>query len=181
MNLHSELLVGSFIGLLVYAAVYDYRFHKIRNWLVLSVLIIGVIVQWQLAAVDGIFQAVGGIVVGFAAFIPLYIKKAMAAGDVKLMAAVGATLGYSYILYAVAATLVAGAVLAILMIVFKGEIGDFLNRWVIMTRHFIYTRKILWLKPKQGSVAAGYFPYAAAIACGSLVTLWFSSLRPALG
>lgn len=173
-------MLYAFSACLLFSAIYDYFFRKIRNWLVLLVLIIGVVFQWRINAAAGIYKSLGGILLGFAAFLPFYARKAMAAGDVKLMAAVGATLGYSYILYAVAATLVAGGVLAILTIAFKGELGDFFRRWFIMARHFAYTRKILWVQPAQGSVAAGYFPYAAAIACGSLITLWFSSIRPAL-
>ena len=33
--------------------------------------------QWKISAVDGVFQALGGILLGFAAFLPFYARKAI--------------------------------------------------------------------------------------------------------
>ena len=63
----------------------------------------------------GLLSAVTGLIVGLAALFPLYLLRAMGAGDVKLMMMVGAFLGPLQTLGVVVLTFAAGGVLAIAM------------------------------------------------------------------
>lgn len=73
------------------AALSDHRDLKISNRLTVPLLIAAVTFHWT--AGSGLFFTMSGAVVGFSAFILLYAAGGMGAGDVKLMAAIGAWIG----------------------------------------------------------------------------------------
>jgi len=86
---------GVLLLLLVAAAVSDYRTFKIPNWLTgsgtLFALAYNSIVHPAMHA-DWTW-APAGMLLGFGAMVPMYALRVMGAGDVKLMAMVGAFLG----------------------------------------------------------------------------------------
>jgi len=84
------------LALVLAAAVYDVRYRRIPNWLSLAGVLIGVALN---AFLDqgrrGMFVAsMLGLAIAFIVYFGLYALHAMGAGDVKLMAAVGAIVGW---------------------------------------------------------------------------------------
>ena len=72
------------------AGVYDILYRRIPNWLVLPCWVVGFVVNGYLAGWAGIKTAALGFGLSMLICVPLYVVKARAAGDVKLMAAIGA-------------------------------------------------------------------------------------------
>src|SRR5206468_6742745 len=79
--------------LVLVAAVYDLRFRRIPNWLNLSGIILGFGLNAFLFQWSGTAKAGEGMLLAVAVYLPLYVLRGMGAGDVKLMAAVGALVG----------------------------------------------------------------------------------------
>ncbi len=77
--------------LLLQAAITDLAWRRIPNLLVLGGLLLAFALRWQLGL--SLLQALAGMAAGGLLFLPLYLRRAMAAGDVKLMAMVGAFTG----------------------------------------------------------------------------------------
>jgi prepilin peptidase CpaA len=75
------------------AAVTDVRTFRIPNWLSLPLLFSGILYHSVNAGVHGLGASLLGALVGFGLLLPFFIAGGMGAGDVKLMAAVGAWLG----------------------------------------------------------------------------------------
>jgi len=82
------------------AAVFDVRFRRIPNWLTLSGVILGIVLNAFLNSsgerwFDGYNwrSSLAGFGLASLIYFPLYLLRAMGAGDVKLMAAVGAIIG----------------------------------------------------------------------------------------
>lgn len=75
------------------AGIYDLRFRRIPNWLNVSGVIAGLLMNAALFSGHGLAQAGLGIACALLIYVPLYLVRGMGAGDVKLMAAVGAIAG----------------------------------------------------------------------------------------
>jgi prepilin peptidase CpaA len=94
----------------------DYRRHRVPNWLNAAVLGTGLATQSLFSGWTGLQHAFVGVLVGFAPLMLLWLMKAMGAGDVKFMAAVGAWLGPRLTLSALVFGGLAGGVMALGMI-----------------------------------------------------------------
>jgi prepilin peptidase CpaA len=125
----------------------------------------------------GVLFALGGMAVGLAALLPAYVFRVMGAGDVKLMAMVGAFLGASATVGAVLATLVAGGVLAIALTVWSGHLVRMLRNVAAVSRGTVLTLAtgVTGLTVHDGP-SAGKMPYGLAIAVGSIAYLVLSQL-----
>jgi len=166
--------------LVVVAAVTDLAIRKIPNLLLLAAWCGVFGVHLSGATPPGsAAAALGGALVGFALFIPLYALRGMAAGDVKLMATVGLFFGPGQALHACILAWCAGGVMALLIILATG-------RWQLA---WVGLRKLLLaLLPLPVLVrlrvapapegappqSAGSMPYGLAIA---LSALWLLAQR----
>ncbi|CAG4882908.1 Prepilin peptidase CpaA [Georgfuchsia toluolica] len=158
--------------LLTAAAVYDYRFQRIPNWLVLSGALFGVIYNTVLppSPHDTILFPLTGLGLGLLLFLPLYLIHAMGAGDVKLLAMVGAILGPGDTFRAALATMIVGGVLAILFVLVRGKA-------LRMLQNLVSLFQLGFLSVARGSkpdlqieagMSAGRLPYGVPIALGTI-------------
>src|ERR1700689_1112140 len=85
-----QILLGILVAI---AAVFDIRYRRIPNWLVLAGIIFGFAWNVYSSGWSGLGHAAAGLGLGFALYFPLYLLRARGAGDVKLLAAVGAITG----------------------------------------------------------------------------------------
>ena len=106
--------------LAILAAVWDLRWRRIPNWLTLPGIVLGLALSWFLE-VPGIWQSLQGLGVAFAVYFFLYVLRGMGAGDVKLMAAVGATAGLANWLGILFLTALIGGATGILMVAANGR------------------------------------------------------------
>ena len=105
------LSTGILLSLLAAATLADFAHRRIPNLIVLAGLVLGVGLNALLPEGFGLFNpyapgglglaaALGGALVGGGLLLPLYALRAMGAGDVKLMAMVGAFLSPGQALWA---------------------------------------------------------------------------------
>jgi len=157
--------------LLLFAAIADYRSRRIPNQIVLlgiSFAMIDQCVRWPL--LEGPLFVVGGLVVGLGLFLPLYLLRAMGAGDVKLLAMVGAFLGPTDTFRVALATMIIGGVMAIVFVVLKGTVGRLAQNLrslfqVGLLDVLVGRAPDLQLAP---SLSAGRLPYGVAISAGTM-------------
>lgn len=163
---------GALMAMLLIAAVIDIRIGRIPNWLVLIGTIYALTYNafYPIYPRDmGLLIALGGLTVGFGALLPGYLLRVLGAGDVKLMAMVGAFLGIWGAVEAVLASLIAGGLLALALAAYSG-------RLVHMSRNvaIVLSGTLLKLSTGRGGLAlqsgtsAGRMPYGVAIAAGTI-------------
>jgi len=181
-SLLSEFLLIALLLLLITAVIIDIRQHRIPNLLCLSFIIVGVTLQSYSAGWEGVLRSIGGMLCGLALFLPLYICKGMGAGDVKMMAALGAILGPFSTLIAAGFTLVLGGILAIILLLYHfisqqklHYLIEEIKNYLTTLKLLIYTRK--YYPPKYSEVITTLrFPYALAISGGAFIVLTQQSL-----
>jgi len=162
-------------GLLAAAVWHDVRRRRIPNRLVFSGALLGVLLNsLALPGVTpaGTWLALGGMAVGLGLLLPMYAMKALGAGDVKLMAMVGAFLGPRPVVFAVLCSLLAGGVLALAVALCQGTLRQAMaNAWQLLLQG--------WLRAAAGevpqvdapAVPGGSLPYAIAITAGTAIWL----------
>src|SRR6478609_3146132 len=121
---------------LVVAAVIDGLKLKVPNWITFPMIISGWIYSAAFspyAGWEGLTYSLLGTAVGLALLLPAYAIGGMGAGDVKLLAGVGAWVHSMDTFYAFCATAVIGAVLAVgMVLVRKGWNKHYAQFWVIL-------------------------------------------------
>jgi prepilin peptidase CpaA len=101
---------------LIVAAWIDGRQLRVPNWITFPMVFSGLAYNLWVGGWDGMSAGLYGMVVGLACLLPLYSVGGMGAGDVKLMAGVGAWLGASITFSAFCVSAVVGAVMAVWMV-----------------------------------------------------------------
>lgn len=163
LTLHPALTILVTVSLA--AAVWrDATKHRIDNWITFPGAMLAVGLQIYFSGPGGAVDALVGLVVGLAVLMPFYVLHGMAAGDVKLMAAIGACLGPSLAFWAAAYALIAGAVLAAGVLAIRGELGRGVTHMSRQAWAYAWTR--VWVPGESTTVLAQRFPYATAIAAG---------------
>lgn len=115
--------------LLVVASVSDYRTYRIPNWLTFGGAAFALVYKTVIAVSppSAFLLAFGGLFLGFLVMLPAYALGVMGAGDVKLMAMVGAFLGVHETLQAVLFAFIVGGIAALGFAFFKGKLGRMLH------------------------------------------------------
>ncbi|WP_018609017.1 A24 family peptidase [Uliginosibacterium gangwonense] len=176
----ATLLAWMLLPLLLVLAVWsDILTRKIPNWLVVCGLISGCACNIFITSGRGLFMedsggigfghAVLGVLVGGAIPLILYAMRVMGAGDVKLLAAVGAFLGPWQVIGAVLLTFLSGGVLALLVASASGVMTSVLSNLRLMTLYMLVGRRAGF---SIGDVeTTGRLPYAVAIFCGTTLQI----------
>ncbi|MGH8570106.1 MAG: A24 family peptidase [Gammaproteobacteria bacterium] len=165
----SPLFQGQIAVMLVLAGYLDTRYHRIPNGVTLGGAVAGLVLQSYFGGFEALGSGLLGLAAGFALFIPFYVRGAMGAGDVKLMAAVGAFLGPSATLLAAALTLIVGGFMAVAILLRYRGLGQLARRYLTTLNFLAVTGTVNHAGPREGEAAARRFPYALAIGLG---TLW---------
>jgi len=158
------------LTVLLLAAVYtDLASRKIPNRLVYSGLGVAIVCQTMLSSGMGLWVSLQGMGLGLAMFLPMYFLRAMGAGDVKLMAMVGAFVGPKLIIGATLVTLIAGGVMAVMATLWKHEFWKLIENLKVMFLGSMTKLAAGQLPvPDQPTASVGKLPYALAIAAGTL-------------
>jgi prepilin peptidase CpaA len=147
------------------SVVTDLRSRRIPDAVTLPATGLLLLARLLLTGWDGLFgMAVGvvGALAGWAVFRGIAWCGGMGLGDVKLMAAVGAALGWPLVLRALLFTAIAGGVQALVVAVGAGRLGPALRgAGALLLRGHGSTRR--GTAPERGLAV----PYAVAIAAGT--------------
>jgi prepilin peptidase CpaA len=158
---------------LIVAAVIDGLKLKVPNWITFPMIISGWIYSVafsDFAGWDGLMYSILGTVVGLALLLPAYAIGGMGAGDVKLLAGVGAWVWSTTTLYAFAVSALVGGIIAVLMVLFR-------RKWFKHQAQFwMICNEILTVKDpeKLAAIAAErkpsmmLLPYGIPIAIGTI-------------
>ena len=158
---------------LIIAAIIDGLKLKVPNWITFPMIMSGWIYSATLspyAGWEGLVYSLIGTVVGLALLLPLYAIGGMGAGDVKLLAGIGAWVWGMVTLYAFAVSAVVGGIIAVLMVLSRR------NWFKHKAQFWMICNEILTVKDpeKLAAIAAErkptmmLLPYGIPIAIGTI-------------
>ncbi len=177
LNLFKNPLILGVAIMLIVAAISDLNTRKIPNSLIVFGLVASLVCQEVALQGAGTLNWLAGVAVGFVCFIPLYVLRGMAAGDVKLMMAVGGFLGYPLIFKAVACVFISGGVMALIFILAKGRLRLLTKNMRVMWNDF-YIKATSGVNVADDYVmknSVGRMPYALAIAIGTAIAVYLQA------
>ena len=158
--------------MLALACITDLRTRRIPNALTFSSTAAALLFHAVTGGVNAAAWSLAGCVLGVLLFFPMFALRGMGAGDVKLLAAVGAWLGPSQVVIAALATSVAGGCIAILVALAHGYLKTAaLNLWMLLTHWRVVGVRPVPEVTLQGT-SGPRLAYAIPIAIGTVVTLW---------
>ena len=108
----SVLVVALMIVLLI-AVLTDIRSSRIPNWLTFSAMGFALAGHAWINSVDGLLFSSAGLATGLGLFFLIYLAGGIGAGDVKLMAAIGAFVGVYGVLSCAWLAMIIGGIYAI--------------------------------------------------------------------
>jgi prepilin peptidase CpaA len=146
------------------ATVVDIRTRRIPNELTATMAGVGVGLAASGASGVPLWASVLGFVVGLALMMPGHLLGATGAGDVKLMAAVGAIIGPSLVISAFLFTAIAGGLLALAVATRRRRLTATLAGTGRLMAGSAEAREMLRAAP-----ATNRFAYGPAIAVGSIM------------
>ena len=162
------------IVVLLLACAFDLRQRRIPTRLLGAALLGALILHlWSGSPWALLTTFAAGFALGLLMFLPLYLLGGMAAGDVKLMATVGAFLGPALAFQASLATYICGGVLALLIVLFKRRAGAaFTNAGTLLRPLWMRFYGVRLASEGVPVPSVGGMPYALAITLGTLAVLW---------
>ena len=162
-----------FVGILLTLACFtDLRTRRIPNVLTFSAAAGALLFHLATGGWAAAGSSLAGLFLGALLFFPMFALRGMGAGDVKLLAAIGAWLGPGQVATVALATSIVGGVVAVVVAVAHGYLRKALtNIYVVLVQWRIAGVRPLpavTLEKTSGPKLA----YAVPIAIGTVVTLW---------
>jgi prepilin peptidase CpaA len=154
------------------AVIFDVRLRRIPNYVTFTAAVAAFVFALFVGGWSGLAWAAGAWVLGAALFFPFFALRGMGAGDVKLMAALGAWLGPADAIWLAIFASMAGGVLGAVVALSRGYLRQSLsNVWLIIT-HW----RVVGVRPVEGftlsDTRAPRLAYAIPITIGVMCTLW---------
>jgi prepilin peptidase CpaA len=164
--------------ILIEAAVIDGWKLKVPNWLTYHMVLGGLLYATYTGGWSGLLVALAGTALGLVLLLPLYAIGGMGAGDVKLLAGVGAFMGPKLTLGAFATSAIVGGLMALVMVAWSGQ---FVKHYV---QFQLIGHEILSVKnPEKLAESAAarkptmmLLPYGIPIAVGSIAYFAWAGL-----
>ena len=165
-------------ALLIWAAWIDGRQLRVPNWMTFPMVFAGLAYNVWDGGWEGLGFSTLGIVVGLATLLPLYAVDGMGAGDVKLMAGIGAWLGAAITWYAFCVSTVVGAVMAIIMVLWKRSWNKHYMNFLIILNEWMTIRDPNELSriAKERKPTMFLLPYGIPICVGSIGYFLFAGM-----
>jgi prepilin peptidase CpaA len=163
---------------LIWAAWIDGRQLRVPNWMTYPLVLSGLVYGAVSGGWGGLGASALGMVVGLACLLPLYSVGGMGAGDVKLMAGMGAWVGAAATWYAFCVSVVVGAIMALIMAWWRGKFDHHMAQFTMLWLEWFSVRD----PRKLAAIAAErkptmlLLPYGIPICIGSIAYFVYAGM-----
>ena len=171
----SQITTGIALVTALAACVTDLRMRRVPNALTFSSAALGIAAHAWHAGVTGLLWGLAGCGLGLLLFLPLFALRGLGGGDVKLLAAFGASVGPRLVVWTALYGAIAGGVCAVVV-----TLGAGLFLRTVSNVRFILTQwHVAGVSPVDGftldNSSSPRLPYAVPLACGLVGALWLQA------
>jgi len=170
------------------AAVTDVWKFKVYNALTVPLLLTGLAYHGIVGGMPGFLGSVTGVLFGFGVLIVIYAMGGMGAGDVKLMAAIGAWLGMPLTFFVFLASALASGAYALFLIVWARSLREtWINLQIVMFRimafgHHLGSDDRVESEVMRSDRHRRLVPFGAMVAVGLVaIIVWCGQIAQGLG
>lgn len=159
------------------ACVTDLKSFRIPNWLTLPLALSGLAFHTVAYGLAGVQNSILGLLFGALVLMLLYVIGGMGAGDVKLLAGVGAWLGIPAILYVFIVAAAVGGVYSFTLLILQGRLISAFTAVRVVVRQLAVMSRHLGTEERVESVVKyedrrkRLVPFAVMIAIGVIVVM----------
>lgn len=169
--IHAISFVVLIAGMIV-AVWSDFKQHKIPNVLSVTMLVSGLIIN--MFEPSGLRQTAIGFLVGFLIGVFLWLLSVVKAGDAKLMAAIGAMMGWRWFIISLCWAILIGMGIGIVILLRKREVFSRIKRVWEYGKLLIRTQKFTPYEPQKDT--EGELPFAIPLAIGCILNEFIALL-----
>ncbi|MFY9255572.1 MAG: A24 family peptidase [Fuerstiella sp.] len=163
-------------AILILAAWIDGKELKVPNWITFPMVLSGLVYSAVIG--DGISAGLLGMCCGLLCLLPLYSVGGMGAGDVKLMAGIGAWVGWEITFYSFCVSVIVGAIMAVIMVASRGawkkhyeQFLMILSEWSVIKNPYELSKIAAERKPTMFLL-----PYGIPICIGTIGYFMYAGL-----
>ncbi|MHC1723792.1 MAG: prepilin peptidase [Aminipila sp.] len=163
------ILVIELTTLIIACTYSDLKTRIIPNKITVTLALMGLLTRAILLKNQGLVEGIEGLLIAFVLLIVPYIIGGLGAGDIKMLMAVGAIGGVSFILFAIIWTALVGGIMSVFILIRGKRIKIGLkNIKNYLLNTLLIQNLVIIEQPEQ---APNYFPYGVAICLGTILTM----------
>jgi prepilin peptidase CpaA len=153
---------------LLVCLITDLKNRQIYNVVLIPVLLFGLGYNLYAGGGVGLWHSLLGLLTGLGILIIPFALGGMGAGDVKLLATIGAVKGPIFVLYTAFGMGLTGGIIALAILIYQKSL---LNTFIRFLRG-------VWSLSKVGAIELDHerimFPYGVAIVAGAMGAFWWT-------
>lgn len=162
---------------------FDLKERKIPNKITFTGILIGILFNIITGGWMGLLQSLLGMFAGLAIFFLPFVMGGMGAGDVKLMGAIGALMGWQFSLMTALYSALVGGVMVIIHLFYTGKLRETIKKMLYSLINLLlqfvsrlgYNETVFKVHKKFSKNGQDYkkiyIPYGVAIAGGAVLVL----------
>lgn len=163
------------VGMLSVCLFTDLKYRKIFNGVLLPVLTVGICLNAWFSGIPGLIKSGQGFLLGLALLFIPFILGGIGAGDVKLLAVMGAVKGPEFVFYSFFGMALAGGVFALTFLIYRGRLLKVVRDLMSALGITLSTRfKVV---PFMDNNEENMVPYGVAIVAGAMVAYFVLGQR----
>jgi len=171
------LLVCTTLAFVAACIAVDIRERRIPNALSGPAMLVGLVLNGVLFGTNGLLAGLAGFAVAVAVLIVPFALGGIGAGDLKMMAAVGALLGPRLALAGLLAGMILGGVVMGVHLARHSRLGEKLSNLRTMVTNAVLARSVAPLRVSMTANDAVALPYSVPLGLGTAGVIAISFIR----
>lgn len=160
--------------LLVLALYSDIKTYKIKNYITIPFMCIGILTNLFFYGLHGLHESLLGICYPIGILMVLFMLRMLGAGDMKLFGAIGAIMGYSFVLDVIIYSFLAGGIISIAILIKRQNFVQQIRYLITYVKTCFLTFSTIPYMDYSDKNNKSRFHFSIAIVIGTLIKIYLN-------